>query len=173
MRPRSTLTLVLFNSLIICGGCATTDTASINPHPGQPTRLIVHFNGVKSDEGEILAFVHDNAVDYHSDDNTKADNFSAFRFVRATPTTPATTVVFDDIPAGRYAISGYHDEDGDGALDRMILPFPGMPSEPYGIANNVFAGLSKPAFKEALIEVTPPETELTIELSTHLRKLFR
>jgi len=170
--PRIALALALVSSLIVAAGCATTGTESINRQPGAPVKLIVHFSGVGDGEGKLLAFIHDNAGSYHSDDNTNSPSFRAFRFTRVTPTVPVTTVVFDAIPAGRYAVSGYQDRDDDGALDRMLLPFPGMPSEPYGIANDAWAGFSKPAFTDALIDAEPPVTEITIRLSTHLRRFI-
>ncbi len=170
--PRITLSFAIVSSLIVLAGCATTGTESINRQPGAPVKLIVHFSGVEDGEGRILAFIHDSAGSYHSDDDTNSPSFSAFRFTRVTPSVPVTTVVFDAIPAGRYAVSGYQDKDGDGALDRMLLPFPGMPSEPYGIANDAWAIVSKPAFADALIDAEPPVTEITIKLSTHLRKFI-
>jgi uncharacterized protein (DUF2141 family) len=166
------LTLILSAYLLLLGGCSTTDTIAVNPQPGPPVKLIVHLNGVKNSDGKLLVFVHDNASSYQSDNNTNAADFSAFRFSQVTPSEPVTTVVFEGIPAGRYAIDGYHDEDNDGVLDRMIFPFPGMPKEPYGISNNVWSGFSKAPFQDALIDVTPPSTEITIKLSGHLRKLI-
>lgn len=164
-------TAVSLATLLTGGGRAHNDATSINPQSGPPARLVVHFKGVENTKGELLAFVHDNPRSYHADDDTKAQDFLAFRFVHAAPVVPVTTVVFEDLPAGRYAVNGYHDEDGDGALDRMVFPFPGMPSEPYGIANNVSASLSKASFEDALVRVRPPLTEITIQLSSHLRKL--
>jgi uncharacterized protein (DUF2141 family) len=171
MQPlRAALILSVFP--LVFGGCTTTDTIAINRQPGPPVKLIVHFNGLKNSDGKLLAFVHDNAGSYYSDSNTNESNFNAFRFSQVTPSVPNTTVVFEGIPAGRYAVNGYHDEDDDGALDRMIFPFLGMPKEPYGISNNVWAGFSKASFQDALIDVAPPSTEITIKLSGHLRKLI-
>jgi len=166
------LVINLFPCLLLCVGCATTDSVSINRQPGPPVKLIVNFSGVKSSDGKVLAFVHDNASSYHTDENTKSANFNAFKFVEVTPVVPVTTVVFEGIPAGRYAVDGYQDENGDGTMNRMIIPFPGMPKEPYGISNNIWAGFSKAGFQDALIDVVPPSTEINIELSSHLRKIF-
>jgi uncharacterized protein (DUF2141 family) len=61
------------------------------------------------------------------------------------------TIIFDDIPAGKHAITSYHDEDDDGRLDRMLIPM-GMLSEPYGSTNSSTALLFKGLFEESLVE---------------------
>ena len=157
---------------ILFASCATTSSISINKEPGPPTKLVVYIEGIKNNHGKLLAFIHDNSRSYYSDDNVNGEDFSAFRFEKVDPTVPVTTVIFENIPAGHYAINGPHDEDEDGALGRQIFPFPGMPSERYGISNDVFSWFSKASFEDALVEVRPPLTEITIKMSTHLQKLF-
>ena len=41
--------------------------------------------------------------------------------------------VFEDVPAGPFAISVFHDEDSDGELNSAAL---GIPSEPYGFSGD-------------------------------------
>lgn len=159
-------------SLFLLAGCATTNSASINHEVGAPSRLIVHFDNMQNSDGQLLVFVHDNSSTYYSDDDTNGKDFSAFRFEKVKPVVPVTTVVFEDVPAGRYAVGAVHDEDSDGGLDRMWFPFTGMPSESYGISNDVYSYFSKAPFEKGLIEVRSPETEITINMSTHLKKLM-
>jgi len=116
------ITTILFIGLLV-GRCTSTNAVSNSRPPGESNRLIAHYIGVKRSEGSILVFVHDNADDYHSDANTTEDDFTTFRFMKGMHTPQVTTVVFEDIPAGRYVISGYHDKDADGRLDGMILHF--------------------------------------------------
>lgn len=167
----SSLRVLTSLTAALLAGCATMPDRPPGTG-GAPARLRVHIEGVRGTQGRLLVFLHDNAGDYHADDDTTAPDFHAFRYQRVDPVVPRTTVVFEDVPAGRYAVSAYHDEDGDGRLDRMWFPFPLMPSEPYAIANGAFAPVSKPAFTRALIDVEPPSTDTTLSLSTHLEKLL-
>lgn len=60
-----------------------------------------------------------------------------------------TTLRFKDIPAGRYAVIAYQDEDGNGILNKR---FGMIPTEGYGLSNNpqVFG---KPGFDACAFEV--------------------
>ena len=49
------------------------------------------------------------------------------------PAGAVTTVTFDGVPAGRYALMVIHDENGNGRLDTNLV---GMPVEGYGFSNN-------------------------------------
>ncbi|MGB5943525.1 MAG: DUF2141 domain-containing protein [Leeuwenhoekiella sp.] len=59
-------------------------------------------------------------------------------------------VIFKDIPDGVYAISGFHDEDGNGKLN-MVMGL--IPSEPYGCSNNAPSRFGPPNWKDAKFEV--------------------
>lgn len=55
-------------------------------------------------------------------------------------------VTFDNLPAGEYAISTYHDENNNGTLDRNMM---GIPSEDYAASNNAKGFMGPPAYKDA------------------------
>lgn len=42
--------------------------------------------------------------------------------------------VFENVPAGTYAVGAFHDEDGNGELNSSIV---GRPREGWGVSNNV------------------------------------
>lgn len=155
---------------IIFSGCSNTNSTkpvSINQQVGPPTELTLELSGIKNEQGSILVYIHDNRDSYYSDDNIFIDSISFFRKKKIKAASSKMTIVFDNIPEGRYAITSYHDEDDDGRLDRMIIPT-GMPSEPYGSTNGSVALLSKGSFEEALVEVKGPKTSVAIKLLTHL-----
>lgn len=61
---------------------------------------------------------------------------------------PAGSVVeldFGQVPAGRYAISLFHDENGNGKLDRSLM----MPREGYGFSRNAPVRMGPPSFASA------------------------
>lgn len=152
-------------------GCATLSKTSINKDIGQPTQVVVTLNGINDENGSLLVFIHDNEHSYYSDDNIDTNEITFFRKLDIPAESPTKQVIFDNIPTGRYAITAFHDEDNDGRLDRMVVPFMGMPSESYGSSNDSFAYLSKGAFKDALVDINLPATNITINLSTHLNKI--
>ena len=59
------------------------------------------------------------------------------------------TVSFDALPPGRYAIMAYHDEDGNGELNRRFGMFP---TEGYGLSNNPTVS-GPPAFADSAFEL--------------------
>lgn len=72
-----------------------------------------------------------------------------------------TEFVVDGLKPGQYAVMAYHDEDGNGELNRFL----GMiPQEGWGLSNNP-AVSGKPAFKEAVLTVPEGGTDVTIRLN--------
>ena len=57
---------------------------------------------------------------------------------------------FKDLPDGTYGISLFHDENKNGELDKNFL---GIPSEGYGLSNNVRPSFRGANFKESKFEL--------------------
>ena len=71
-------------------------------------------------------------------------------------------VTFNNIPDGIYAISCYHDKNGDGKLN-MFMNI--MPSEPYGTSNNARGFFGPPKWEDARFEVKQGEIkQLSIKM---------
>ena len=64
--------------------------------------------------------------------------------------------VFEEVPAGPFAVSVFHDADGDGQLDSVAL---GIPSEAYGFSGDARGLFGPPSFEEARIELAAGETK--------------
>jgi uncharacterized protein (DUF2141 family) len=62
------------------------------------------------------------------------------------PQTMSAQVVFTGIPQGVYAVSVFHDENGNGKLDKNLV---GIPKEGYGASNNPPKKMRPPTFDEA------------------------
>ena len=70
--------------------------------------------------------------------------------------------VFEDVPAGPFAVSVFHDENDNGELDSAAF---GIPSEPYGFSGDARDLFGPPSFEEARIEVAAGETkQITIRV---------
>ena len=66
--------------------------------------------------------------------------------------TPATTVniaTYPNLPPGKYALSCFHDLNGNGKLDTNWM---GIPNEPYGFSNNARPQFRAPKWAEAAFD---------------------
>jgi uncharacterized protein (DUF2141 family) len=62
---------------------------------------------------------------------------------------------WDELPAGTYAISVFHDENDNGKLDTNIV---GAPVEGYGVTNNITYPMGPPKFDESKFDVAAGAT---------------
>lgn len=58
-------------------------------------------------------------------------------------------LIFENIPAGEYAISAYHDANTNGELDKNLM---GIPKEGFGFSNDAMGMFGPPDFKKASFE---------------------
>ncbi len=70
-------------------------------------------------------------------------------------------LAFDGLPAGRYAIMAYHDENSDGKMKLRLGMFP---TEGYGLSNNPKV-MGPPKFADSAFDLAGPETAISIVLS--------
>src|SRR5437764_9308992 len=68
--------------------------------------------------------------------------------------------VYRNLPAGRYAVSVFHDENGNGKLDTNVV---GMPTEPYGFSRDARALMGPPSFADAAFDLQA-DTTITVNL---------
>lgn len=70
------------------------------------------------------------------------------------------TARFNGLPPGRYAVMAYHDEDGDGDMDRFL----GMiPQEGWGLSNG-YDPSGKPDFAPAAVDLPAEGRAITVPL---------
>jgi uncharacterized protein (DUF2141 family) len=62
---------------------------------------------------------------------------------------------FDNVPAGPFAVSAFHDEDRDRVLDTGLF---GIPSEDYGFSRDARDMFGPPGFEAARLELAAGET---------------
>lgn len=74
---------------------------------------------------------------------------------------PETTVVVEGLPGGVYAVTAFHDENGNGELDRNFI---GLPKEPTGVSNDARGKMGPPKFKAAAFELNGPSRSIPIRL---------
>lgn len=71
---------------------------------------------------------------------------------------------FGPVPAGRYAISLFHDENGNGKMDKRLI----MPREGYGFSRDAPVRFGPPSFDSAAFTVGGTAQHQTI----HMRYIF-
>jgi uncharacterized protein (DUF2141 family) len=65
--------------------------------------------------------------------------------------TKGVTCRFNDVPEGTYAVAIGHDLNGNRRVDTNFI---GLPTEQWGVSNNVRPSLRAPRFDEASFKVT-------------------
>ncbi len=120
---------------------------------GQP--LTVKLNNLEHGRGTVR-------VALFSDPKTFRKADQAFAASESPAQAGSVTAVFEDVPAGQYAVMAYHDENGNGELD---LRFGMFPTEGYGLSNNPKV-MGPPAFEESRFEV-PGDTPIEIDVDIH------
>lgn len=116
--------------------------------------LDVEVTGLSSDAGDVHIALYDNPDAFPSSDGMRAEKQAPILDRRARFT-------FQDIPAGRYAVAVYHDENANHTFDQAIF---GIPLEDYGFSNDARVFFGPPGFDEAAFDVADPETRMTIHL---------
>ncbi|MGM0412612.1 MAG: DUF2141 domain-containing protein [Pseudomonadota bacterium] len=135
-------------------GATAAMAAGLLAGPVAAADLTVKVAGVESETGQVR-------VDLYADADTFREPDEALRR-GAVPARPGTaTFALDDLEPGRYAVIAYHDEDGDGGMDRFL----GMiPTEPWGLSNNIEVS-GPPAFADAAFDLPAEGTAVTIRLN--------
>lgn len=121
------------------------------PGAGAAT-LTVTLDGVRPGGGPLTVLLFDRAADFPREARASA------RHVLPAGT---HTLALDGLKPGEYAVMAYHDEDGNGELNRFL----GMiPREGWGLSNNPKVS-GKPAFKDAAVALPASGAALTLKLN--------
>ena len=84
----------------------------------------------------------------------------AIKLIEVPASVGEVRVRVNDLPAGRYALMAYHDENANGKLDLRLGMFP---IEGYGLSNNPKV-IGPPAFEDSAFSVEWAEQVVTIEM---------
>lgn len=120
--------------------------------------MSVAVSGMRSAKGQVLACL-----------TTRAD---AFPDCSKDPQARKLTVTasedlhldFGLVPAGRYAVSLIHDENGNGKLDTSLM----IPREGYGFSRDAAVRFGPPSFSRAAVDIGGENVRLAI----HMRYLL-
>ena len=88
------------------------------------------------------------------------DNAGARQLWRAADAR-GVTCRYSDVPEGTYAVSIGHDLNGNKRVDTNFV---GLPTEQWGVSNNVRPNLRAPRFDEAMFKVAADAKEAVIDI---------
>ena len=131
--------------LAAAAAAGLTALSGLPAAPAAAADLVIEVNGVRSDAGRIYVAVH---APREGERFPYADGM--FAGVQQQAHEGAMRFVLRDLPAGRYAVNAFHDENGNGDLDVNVL---GIPKEGYGFANDPPSSFGPPEFEEAAVTV--------------------
>jgi len=120
---------------------------------GETLTLTVVLDGLASDAGTAAVALYDSPAAYQ----TLAE---PVRKARLEIVDRQCTWTVEGLPHGDYAVTAYHDLDGDGELDKGAF---GIPSEPYGFSNDARGKLGPPSWKAVRVSLTG-DTRLRVPL---------
>jgi uncharacterized protein (DUF2141 family) len=115
--------------------------------------LTITVSGVNSAEGAIRVTLYDKAEGFRHEENA--------RLILSAPAQPGdVSVVFAGLAAGTYAVIAYHDENGNGSLDKFM----GMvPTEGFALTNDPEV-LGPPSFDSAAFTLGDADETKVIHL---------
>jgi uncharacterized protein (DUF2141 family) len=144
---RARRVLVLFVVLLVAAGSVTVNAG----------KIIVTVKGITPEKGKLSLGLYD--------DKGFPEPGEEVEGAKLKVEGPELTHVFEGLTPGNYAVSLFHDRNGNGKLDKNFL---GIPREGYGFSNDEFNWYgAAPDFSKASVELEQDETlELTIDVKS-------
>lgn len=103
--------------------------------------LTVEVKDLRNSDGTVLFALY-NREDAFPDEHYK----KYYRKLSAKIVNGASQVIFENLPAGKYAVNILHDEDNDGKIKKGLI----LPKEGIGFSNYKSIGFSnRPSFGKA------------------------
>ena len=133
-RPRAA------GALILTGSAAVLAAATPPPQD-----VSVQLTGLRSGKGQVMACLTANAASFPDCGKDPA----AAKLALPVRAGGSLTLDFGALPPGHYAISVFHDENGNGKLDKMLM----IPSEGFGFSRDAPVRFGPPKFAAAAFVV--------------------
>jgi uncharacterized protein (DUF2141 family) len=103
--------------------------------------ITVNIKDVGNNDGKMFLALY----------NTDADFLNtSFKGMQSAIENEQCTVTFQNIPAGVYAVSIFHDENDNGKMDSNFM---GIPKEDYGCSNDASGFMGPPKWDDAKFEL--------------------
>lgn len=113
--------------------------------------ITVNVEGLSNSKGKIMMGLYSSEKEFLK---------SSYMDVITTINEKKSSVTFNNVPQGIYAISFIHDENDNGKIDTNFM---GIPKEDYGCSNNARGFMGPPKWKDAKFNLKSDKT-LQIQL---------
>jgi len=144
------LRILLAGLLAIAGAPAAVATTQ-----GHSGALSVVVENLRNDQGVVRLALWNGPDGF-------TEREAALMILRRPAANGQVSFAFPDLPPGRYALAGYHDENGNDRFDQTWI---GWPDEGLGFSNGAWIGvLGAPSFKAAAIDVAEGTQTIIIAL---------
>jgi uncharacterized protein (DUF2141 family) len=130
--------------------CASAPPRTPEPRPPGTGRIQLTVTGFENEDGQVLIALFLDARGWPHDEKL------AFRALALPIRDRQAAAEFEDVPAGPFALSVFHDENLDRKLDAGFL---GVPSEAYGFSRDARGTFGPPSFEEARLELAAGESK--------------
>ena len=128
---------------------------AMSASPARAAEVIIAVSGVGSPDGEIDCALFSGPSGFPRE-------VAGARQQAQPPKQDGVVCRFDNLKPGRYAAAVLHDMNGNRRLDTNLV---GLPTEDWGVSNNIRHTLSPPTFEEAAFEAKDgAPTRITIRL---------
>lgn len=136
--------------------CATPP-AGAEPAPAPADAagtVVVALRGFDNDDGQALVALFTSSRGF-PDEERRAHARATVKIVGK-----RAQAVFEHVPPGDFAVSAFHDEDGDNTLDTGLF---GAPTEDYGASRDARNTFGPPDWEDARLKLAPGE-RLTVPI---------
>ncbi|UCE01379.1 MAG: DUF2141 domain-containing protein [Candidatus Latescibacterota bacterium] len=127
--------------LATCGGSKASGGADVACD--EPATIQVVAQGLQHHKGEVRVAL------FESGEGFPGEPEKSLQQGIATLEGETASFEFQPVPCGRYAVSVFHDENGDGVMQRDWL---GRPKEGWGVSRDARGRFGPPSFDDSAFE---------------------
>jgi len=124
---------------------ADADAVAVDATAGEGVTLSIKMTNFRSADGQVLIAL------FRGGDGFPSKPGNAYKTAITKISGSSASVEFAGLPAGEYAFSVLHDENGNNELDTNFL---GIPKEGLGTSNNAKARMGPPKYRDAKFTVS-------------------
>jgi uncharacterized protein (DUF2141 family) len=152
-RPRNHVALV---AVPLLAGAALATPRALADGPKPAAALSIRLPALRSNDGRVGCTL------YNGPRGFPVDATAALQQRWCPIDAQTSTCGFDPIPQGTYAVACFHDENGNGKLDRNVL---GIPTEGTVASNHARSTFGPPKYEDAKFVFAGQPTELVLRMS--------
>jgi len=141
---------LILAGLLALAGAAAYAVGGRQPAAAGTATLHVTLGGVAGQKGALMGAICD-----------KESFLKQCQYFAAQPAGSAHELDFAGVAPGSYAVMVYHDENGNGKLDKAAN---GMPLEGYGFSRDARGHWGPPSFEDARIDIQPGANDISLDM---------